>query len=149
MKKSPFSFNQISVLFFYFSFCLFVGMFCIGRLVLIQEVVGAKIVIQAMFIDLGVAVFIALLIKLLHRAHIVIASVVLLFLSLFHIVNMEMAAALNTYINIVDLHYATDTHFIRGTLSNLTFPWYSLFLLFSVILYLISLMRIGKKLPIK
>jgi glycerophosphoryl diester phosphodiesterase len=149
MKKSPFSFNQISVLFFYFSFCLFVGMFCIGRLVLIQEVVGAKIVLQALFIDLGVAVFIALLIKLLHKVHIVIASVVLLFLSLFHIANMEMAAALNTYINIVDLHYATDTHFIRGTLSNLTFPWYSFFLLFSVILYLISLTRIGKKPPIK
>ncbi len=149
MKKSHSSLSQINVLFFYFSFCLFIGMFCIGRLVLIQEVVGAKIVIQAFFIDLGVAVFIALLIKLLHRVHIVIASIILLFLSLFHIANMEMAVALNTYINIVDLHFATDVHFIRGTLSNLTFPWYSFFLLFSAILYLISLTRVGKKLPVR
>lgn len=119
-------------------------LFCSGRFVLVREIVGAKLVIQAVLVDLSMAVFIALLVVLSSRIHVLLSSIVLLFFCIFHIANMEMAVALNTFINIIDLRYAKDVHFLKGSFSNLTFLWYSVFLLLAAILYLVFLTRAKK-----
>jgi hypothetical protein len=134
---------------FYISFGLLVVLFCSGRFVLVREVVEAKLVIQAVLADLSMAIFIALLAVLSSRIHALLSSLVLLFFCIFHIANMEMAVALNTFINIIDFHYAKDMHFWKGSLSNLTFPWYSLFLFLAAILYLVLLTRKKKNRSIR
>ncbi|MGQ9617214.1 MAG: hypothetical protein ACUVWJ_12540, partial [Spirochaetota bacterium] len=55
---SPGLFNAV---FFYLGFCFLLIMFVIGRFVLLREVVATKLEIRAVFIDLSVAVGIALL----------------------------------------------------------------------------------------
>ena len=105
--KGPHNYSyhrHIGVLFFYLTFGLFVAMFVISRFTLTNKVVAAKLVIQAIFIDLAMAVFIALLTKLFYRIHIALSAVILIFSCIFLIANMEMVAALNTYINFNDLH---------------------------------------------
>jgi len=137
MKKSSF--------FYYFSFIIYVVLFCTGRFVLLQKVAGARIALQAVFADLGMAFFILLLTALLQRIHIVVSAFILFILSLFHIASMEMAAAMNTYIDILDLRFAADAHFMRGSLSNVTYPWYSFFLLSVVILHITALRCVGRR----
>lgn len=143
-----YSHRRPGTIFFSLSFVIFVVIFGISRFVLIHEVVAARVVPQALFIDLAMAICIALLIVILKRIHIIVSSAFLIFLTCFYIASMEMAAAINTFINIADLHYAMDTHFIGASLSNLTFPWYSIFLMISAIVYLVALTVVEKSKPL-
>ncbi len=120
-----------------------------SRFVLVSKVVEAELVRRALIIDLMVAVFIAVLIRLVCAIHIVASAFINFLFTLFHIVNMEMAAALDTVINIADIWCVSDIQFIQGSLSNLTFPWYTFFLLISTIVYLVATARVTKNKPVK
>ncbi len=141
--------NRNRILFFYLSLIFFVLMFGVSRLVLVAKVVAADLDLQAVCIDLLMAVFIAVLVKLLHAIHLAAAVVFLILASCLHIADMEMAAALNTVINIGHLPYASDVHFIQGSLSNLTFPLYTFLMLASALVYLIASARVTKNKQVK
>lgn len=133
-----------NALFFYLGFCFLLIMFVIGRFGLLREVVATKLEIRAVFIDLAVAVSIALFAYLLAMINTVMSVLFLLPVCVFYIASMEMAAALNTFINIADLQYATDPHFMKNSLSVLTFPWYTALLIFSMVIYTISMTMVRK-----
>lgn len=67
--------NRNRILFFYLSLIFFVLMFGISRLVLVPKVVAADLDLQAVCIDLLMAVFIAVLVKLLNAIHLAAAGV--------------------------------------------------------------------------
>lgn len=143
------SHRKAGAIFFSLSFGIFIAIFGISRFVLIHEIVAAKVVPQAVFIDLAMAVCIALLTVVLKRIHVLVSAAFLIFLSCFYIASLEMAAALNTFINIADLHHATDIYFMRSNMLNLTFPWYSIFLILSAIMYLVALRVVKRKKPFR
>ncbi len=150
MKKSiheqqkSVSTHTIGVRLYSFAFVLFIITFCMSRFILIQEVVAAWISPRAVLSDLVMAVLIALLAVLFYKIHLIVSVIFLFLLAAFHVASMEMTTSLNTFINISDLRYATDGYFMKSSLSNLTFPWYTVFLLLNVILYLITLYRTEK-----
>ena len=144
-----FSHRRPGAIFFSLSFGVFVVIFGISRFVLIYDVAAARAVPKVLFIDLAMAVCISMLIVILKRIHILVSAAFLIFLTCFYIASMEMAVALNTFINIADLRYATDTHFMRLNMLNLTFPLYSIFLMLSAIVYLVALKFVERKKPLK
>jgi glycerophosphoryl diester phosphodiesterase len=137
MKKKSVGFYRAAFVFFVISFLT-------SRFVLTREVFAAFVEPRAVLSDLTMAVLIALLAVLFHKIHVIVSAVFLLFVGIFHVASMEMASALNTFINLADLRYAADGYFMRCSLSILTFPWYTLFLLLSVILYLGALSWVEK-----
>jgi glycerophosphoryl diester phosphodiesterase len=144
-----YSHRRPGAIFFSLSFGIFVVIFGISRFVLIYEVAAASVAPKVLFIDLAMAVCISMLIVILKRIHILVSAAFLIFLTCFYIASMEMAVALNTFINIADIRYVTDIHFIRSNMLNLTFPWYSIFLLLSAIVYLVALKFVERKKPLK
>ncbi len=99
---------------------------------------------RAVFCDLSMALLLTLLATLLRRIHILPAALFIFLAGICHIASMEMAAALNTHINVADLHYAADGQFMKYSLSCLIFPRYTVLLMGSIILYLTALYRAGK-----
>jgi len=140
---------RVGALLYYLALSLFVAVLCAGRLVLIRNLVGAQPLLRMLFIDLCVALFIALLARLLQRIHISAAASLLILVSLLHIANLEMAIARNTYIHLADLRYAASVHFIKGSLLHLTCPWYAFCVFLSTALHIVALANIGKNGPLK
>ncbi len=109
-----------------------------------QEAGAATVLPRAVFCDLAMAVLLTLLTTLFRRIHILLAAVFIILAGIYHIASTEMAAALNTFINVADLHYAADGQFMKYALSCLTFPRYTILFMSSIILYLVALYRAGK-----
>lgn len=76
---------------------------------------------------------------LVYKKSRIIASIFLITICIFHISNMEYINALNSVINMRDLHYLTDMDFLKGSFSEINFPVYTITLLLLALLFLISL----------
>ena len=131
------------------AFVLFIAMFCIGRPVLMRQAGITTISPTALSCDLAMAILLALLATLVYKIHILIAAAFILLACMFHIASMEMAAALNTFIDVTDLHYAAEGQFMKYSLSRLTFPRYTVLLMCSMVLYLGALLGAAKTRPIR
>jgi arylsulfatase A-like enzyme len=148
-RKFGFSSPKARLLFYYFAFGMLVAVLFTGRFVLVHRVIEARLLPRAILADLLMAFGLALLASLLCHLHLVVAAAALLLLGTLHVANMEMAAAMNTFIHLNDLRYAMDGRFMRGSLLHLTFPWYALAVLASVFLYLVGMHMVGKNRPIR
>jgi len=140
---------RVRALLYYLALGLFVASLGAGRLVLIRNLVGAQPFLRLLFIDIGMALFIALLARLFGKIHITAAASFLILVILLHIANLEMAVDRNTYIHLADLRYAASFHFIKGSLLHLTCPWYAFFVFLSTALYIGVLARMGKSCPLR
>jgi len=140
---------RVRAFLYYLTLCLFVAVLCAGRLVLISNLVGAQPLLRPLFIDLCVALSVALLARLFLKIHIAAAASLLILVSLLHIANLEMAVARNTYIHLADLRYAAGVQFIKGSLLHLTCPGYAFYVFLSTALHIVALANIDKNGPLK
>lgn len=140
---------RVKALLYYLALSFFVAVLCAGRLVLSRNLVGAQPLLRLLFMDLGMALFIALLARLFRKIHITAAAALLILVSLLHVANLEMAVAQNTYIHLADLRYAASVHFIKGSLLHLTCPWYAFFVFLSTALHIGALANIAKNGPLR
>ena len=130
------------------AFILFVALFTLGRIVLVHRIVEAQVVLRALLVDLMMGVCIALLAKALQALHWSVSAALLLFLIVLQIANMELAAAVDTFIRFTDLRFAMDGEFLRGSLRA-SFPGYSIAVLLGSAFYLAAMRRVGKRAPIR
>jgi arylsulfatase A-like enzyme len=130
------------------SFLLLVALFVLGRFVLVHKVVEASVALRALLADLAVAIGVAALAKALRAVHWAAAAALLLLAVLLHLANMEMAAAMDTFVNFADLRFAVEREFVRGSL-HLSFPGYAMALLLASVFYLAAMGRAGKSVPIR
>lgn len=108
---------------------LFLGLFCWGRILLLQSkniAAGPGELLLPLLKDLGTGVLFLLLFYALTKINRFAAYLPALVLALLHLANMEYIYALDHVINLTDLSMASDQEFIRGTLFHVSFPLYSL-----------------------
>jgi hypothetical protein len=130
------------------AFLLFVALFVLGRFVLVGRVVGLHAAPRALLADLAVGMFLALLAKALRALHWAASAALLLLTVLLQLANMEMAAAMDTFVNLADLPFALQGEFLRGSL-RLSFPGYALALFLGSACYLAAMGRAGKAAPLR
>jgi arylsulfatase A-like enzyme len=148
-RKTCVSSPKIRLLLYYFAFGLLVAMLFAGRFILTHRIMESRLLLRGMLADLIMALGLVLLARLLHGLHLSVAAVVLLLLLTLHVANMEMAAAMNTFIHLSDLHYSLDGRFLRGSLLHPTFPGYALTVLASAMFYLGVMHWTGKDRPMR
>ena len=139
---------KAGLLLFCAAFILFVALFILGRFVLVHRIVEAHLVLRALLVDLAMGVCIAVLAKALQALHWAVSGALLLLVSVLHIANMELAAAMDTFITFTDLRFAMQEEFLRGSLQ-VSFPWYTIALLLGSAFYLAAMSRIDKRGPIR
>ncbi len=119
----------------------------VGRLVLIHAIPGERLLASGLLADLAMATCLLLLARLLQGLHLAASAAVIFLGLLLHLANLEMAAAMNTYVFLPDLRFAADERFLQGSL-HLSFPVYSAFLAASAVLLLIASARLGPTGPV-
>lgn len=139
---------KAGLLLFCAAFILFVALFILGRFVLVHRIVEAHLVLRALLVDLAMGVCIAVLAKALQALHWAVSGALLLLVSVLHIANMELAAAMDTFITFTNLRFAMQEEFLRGSLQ-VSFPWYTIALLLGSAFYLAAMSRIDKRGPIR
>jgi hypothetical protein len=131
------------LLLFAASLTLLAALFVLGRFVLVHRIVEARLAPRAVLADLAVAVGIAALARGLRALHWAASAAFLLLAVLLHLANMEMAAAMDTFVNFADLRFAVEGEFLRGSL-RVSFPGYALVLLLGSAFYFAAMGRAGK-----
>lgn len=122
---------------------LLVVMMAAGRFALARQVVEAQVTIQGLLADVAMAVLLGLLAKALRGLHWSVAVLWVAGAVVLQVVSLEMAAAVNTYFDLRDLRFALDGNFLKGSGTRLTFPWYTVALSASALLYMGVLVRDG------
>ncbi len=148
VPKSRWRSPTARLLLFGAAFILFVALFTLGRFVLVHRIVEAHVVLRALLADLMMGVCIAVLAKALHALHWSVSAGLLLFVSVLQLANMELAAAMDTFIRFTDLRFAMEGEFLRGSLRA-SFPWYTIALLLGSALYLAAIFQVEKRAPLR
>lgn len=121
---------------FYLYMLVYATLISYGRILVMGESKNLSELTIPLILDFSFALFIIIIALLLKKFSKFLTFTFLFAFSLFHIANMEYIVALNNVINLSDLHYLGDGEFIKGTLSHINFPIYTLLLIVFVILVL-------------
>ena len=89
-----------------------------------------------------IALLLIVILYLLAKRFPVISSLLAMILCVFHLANMEYIYALDHVINLRDIFLASDSEFIKGTLSHISFPGYSISLILILLLSIFMLKKV-------
>ena len=123
------------------AFLLLVLSLSLQRIVLLSRVTAYRPALQAVLLDAGVAITVALAALLLGRVHWAPAALFLAAVALLQVANNETVIAMDTVVSLSDLGQGLDGHFLRGSASRLSAPGYAALTLGSAALCAAALAR--------
>lgn len=115
---------------------LFVGLFVVGRMVLVASVTGETLRMTGMLAELFVGAALASLVICLSRVHVVLAAIFLVSGVLLYVANMEMVLALQSVIRLQVAFYGIGRTFLEGSAGDPAFLWFALLSLLTGGVYL-------------
>jgi len=123
----------------------FVAIWIYGRIILVHRISGAELFAGALLSDLFLSASVLCSALLLNRINRSAAAFFLFMYTAFQLINMELAASLDTTFVFSDLRFAFNGYFIKNSFSGILFPGIFIFSLTTISLFVVVLPKVRGK----